>query len=69
MVIFAAFISLAFVVPFTVKILPTVDAPEVDNVVKEPDDGLASPILPSIFAFIVPTVPENTLAVSVASGI
>ena len=38
-------------------------------VVKTPDAGLDSPILPSIFAFIVPTEPENILAVSVASGI
>ena len=68
-VIFVAVILLTDVTPFTVKLLPTVDVPEVDMVVNEPDAGLLSPTLPSIFAFIVPTEPENTLEVSVASGI
>ena len=72
-VILVAVISATVELPDTVKLVPTVDEPDVDIFVNEPESGFVSPILPSNFpsklAFIVPTSPENTLPSSTASGI
>ena len=55
-----AVILATVVAPDTVKLLPNVDAPVVLIVVNDADVGFASPILPSMFAFIVPTAPVKT---------